>query len=143
MKTRTILFVLLIMFVSRLSFGQASASFIASTADLKIGIGYDFSSKAWGEVRINGMTGHRQVSPEAMLFYNFVNTEGHNFYIGVGGAPVRDYYFALPVGLKVNTSTVLKNTSLHLEIQPTFEGDSFDPSLYCSVGFRYFFGQKN
>ncbi|OFX60125.1 MAG: hypothetical protein A2066_17615 [Bacteroidetes bacterium GWB2_41_8] len=143
MKTRifpvcTLLFILLTI----KSFGQFSASYYTSKQYSKIGVGFDFSTRFWGELRMYGSMPYNNAKPEVAVYYNFTNTEKHSIYAGIGGSPSSQYGIMIPIGFKINTSKILENTGLHIEIEPTYDGVKERSFLYTVVGFRYYFRNK-
>lgn len=140
MKTKIILVsALLFGLVINKSFGQFSASYYTSKEYSKVGIGYDFSKKVWGEIRMYGSMPFKNARHEVVAFYNFKNSEKYSIYGGIGGSPSSQYSIMLPVGFKINTSSILENTGLHIELEPTYDGIKEQSYLYTAIGFRYYF----
>lgn len=140
MKTKIIpVCALLFVLLTIKSFGQFSASYYTSKQYSKIGIGFDFSKKTWGELRMYGSRPYSNARPEVVVYYNFINTEKYNIYSGLGGSPSLQYSIMIPVGFKINTSKILENTGFHIEIEPTYDGVREQSFLYTVIGFRYYF----
>lgn len=143
MKSKIILTTaLLLLLLTIKSFGQFSASYYTSKEYSKVGVGYDFSRNVWGEIRMYGSMPYKNARPEVVVYYNFTNTENYSIYGGIGGSPSSQYGIMIPMGFKINTSKILENTGLHIEIEPTYDGVKERSYLYTAIGFRYYFKNK-
>ena len=69
---------------------QISTSFQTNANISKIGLGYNFNEKLWGELRIYSGTSIEEITPELVLNYNFVQKEIYETYFG--GGVVLNYF---------------------------------------------------
>ncbi|MBN2639733.1 MAG: hypothetical protein JXR65_11685 [Bacteroidales bacterium] len=124
-------------------FSQVSVSYYSSPTS-KIGVGYNFNDKVWGELRIYSNTYIEDITPEAVLCYNFINKERHNVYVGIGG--VVNYFngIIVPVGVQFTPIKTFKRFSLHLELETIIDIQrDANFILQSSWGIRYKLGKKN
>ena len=142
--TRTIrmivLFVLFSIILSFKGYSQLSISYYSSSLS-KIGLGYNFGDKLWGELRLYSNTIVDDLTPELVICYNIVKKEKHNIYLGLGGNVNYFTGFVLPIGVQFTPIEKFDRFSLHIELQPTLDFES-DLILQSSWGFRYKFGKK-
>ncbi|KAF5052407.1 hypothetical protein DSECCO2_409140 [anaerobic digester metagenome] len=142
--TRPIKLLVLICMISLFSksgFSQMSVSYYSSSLS-KIGVGYDFNEKFWGELRLYSNTEIDDITPELVFCYNFINKEKHKTYVGFGGNVNYFTGLVLPIGLQFTPCEKLNGFSLHIELQPTLDFDN-DLILQSSWGLRYKFGKND
>lgn len=139
MKTTIKLFILLgLLFgITSKGKGQLSIAYYSSSM-AKIGMGYDFSEKVRGELRVYSNTFREDITPEIVLCFNIVRREYHNIYIGLGYAFNAIDGLVIPAGVQFYPIPDFRKFSLHVELQPTYE--YFDGLiLQASWGLRYTF----
>lgn len=130
---------LILLLLTSKSYSQISVSYYNSSLS-KIGLGYNFSEKVWGELRLYSNTAIYDVTPEFVVCYNIVQKENHNIYVGLGG--VINYFtgFVVPVGVQFIPFEKSKKLSFHIEFQPTL--DFYNDMVFQSAwGLRYRFGE--
>lgn len=116
---------------------QLSIAYYSSSM-AKIGMGYDFSEKVRGELRVYSNTFREDITPEIVLCFNIVRREYHNIYIGLGYAFNAIDGLVIPAGVQFYPIPDFRKFSLHVELQPTYE--YFDGLiLQASWGLRYTF----
>ncbi len=139
MKTTIKLFILLGLLFGITSKGQSQLSIAYYSSSMaKIGMGYDFSEKVRGELRVYSNTFREDITPEIVLCFNIVRREYHNIYIGLGYAFNAIDGLVIPAGVQFYPIPDFRKFSLHVELQPTYE--YFDGLiLQASWGLRYTF----
>ena len=137
----TILFCFLGLLTEK-GFSQFSTSYYSYYS--RIGVGYNFNERLWGELKLYTNTFIRDVSPELVLCYNFVKKEKHNIYIGFGGSANHFKGLVLPIGIQFTPFEKFDRFSLHIEAEPMydFDRDLEEMAILGSWGFRYTFGKK-
>lgn len=135
---KVLMLICMIALFSKSGFSQMSVSYYSSSLS-KIGVGYDFSEKIWGELRLYSNTTIDDMTPELVFSYNFINKEKHKTYIGVGGNFNYFTGLVLPIGLRFTPCEKLARFSFHIELQPTLDFES-DLIFQSSWGLRYKFG---
>jgi hypothetical protein len=130
---------LLILFCNQ-GFSQLSASFNYSSIP-KIGIGYQFSSRIWTELRVISNTRDEDFSPELIIVGNIIKKDRHNIYLGLG-ASINDFSgIVLPIGLEFYPIESFDRFSLRIEFEPTYTAfDTQELFLMSSFGVKYRFG---
>lgn len=121
---------------------QVSISYYSSSIS-KIGLGYNFNNKLWGEFRLFSNTTFDNITPELVLCYNIVQKERHNIYVGLGGDFNYFQGFVLPVGVQFTPIKTFDRLSLHIEFEPTYDFDYSDLIVQSSWGIRYKLGEKD
>ncbi len=139
MKTTIKLFILLGLLFGITSKGKSQLSIAYYSSSMaKIGMGYDFSEKVRGELRVYSNTFREDITPEIVLCFNIVRREYHNIYIGLGYAFNAIDGLVIPAGVQFYPIPDFRKFSLHVELQPTYE--YFDGLiLQASWGLRYTF----
>jgi hypothetical protein len=99
---------------------QVSVSYYSSSLE-KIGIGYEFSDKLWGEFRLYGNMMLENFTPEIVLCYDIMNISKSNLYVGIGGNVNFFAGIVLPVGVQFTPLEAFDNFSLHFEFQPMID----------------------
>jgi hypothetical protein len=122
------------------AFSQLSVSYYSSSLS-KIGVGYEFGDRFWGEFRLYNNTSINDITPELVFCYDIVDRERHDVYLGFGGNVNYFTGFVLPVGVQFIPVEDFERFSLHIEFQPSLdiEGDLITQG---SWGLRYMFGKK-
>lgn len=136
---RVLFLTIFLSIISCRCFSQLSISYYSSSLS-KIGMGYNFNEKLWGELRLYSNTTLEDLTPELVICYNIVNKDKHNVYIGFGGNV--NYYtgFVLPMGVQFTPFDKFDRFSLHIELQPTLDIDG-DFIAQSAWGIRYRFGK--
>lgn len=121
-------------------FSQMSISYYSSSLS-KFGLGYNFSDKLWGEIRLYSNTIIDDVTPEFVVCYNIAKKKKHNVYLGLGGNVNYLTGLVLPIGIQFTPIEKFNRFSLQIELQSTldFDSDLLDQSF---LGLRYIFGGK-
>jgi hypothetical protein len=135
----TTLVITFLLFTSTVK-AQLSLSYHHSAVD-KIGLGYNFSDRFWGELRMYNSDLLNNFSPEVVFCYNIVKKERHEFYTGAGVTVGTFTGFVFPVGVQFYPISEFRRFSLHVDFQPIIE---FEGSILAisSFGIRYRFGKK-
>lgn len=136
---QTLLLTLIFIFSFHLMNSQVSTSFQTNANLSKIGLGYNFNEKLWGELRIYSGTLIEKITPEIVLNYNFLQKEHFKTYFG--GGVVLNYFNAIvsQVGIQIQPFDNLKNFSFVLEAQPQYNWDYEDFYFNAFGGIRYKF----
>ncbi|TVQ44520.1 MAG: hypothetical protein EA362_09900 [Saprospirales bacterium] len=139
MKITTKLLILWGLLFGISSNGESQPSIAYYSSSLaKIGVGYDFSNKFRGELRVYSNTFREDITPEIVLCYNIIRREYHSIYIGLGYAFNIIDGLVIPAGIQFSPIPDFKRFSLHVELQPTYE--YFEGMiLQASWGLRYKF----
>lgn len=136
---RTTIVALLFVFSFQFMNGQISTSFQTNSNLSKIGLGYNFNEKLWGELRIYSGTSIDEITPEIVLNYNFVQKEYFETYFG--GGVVLNYFNGIvsQVGVQIKPFENVKNFSFVIEAQPQYNWDYEDFYFNAFGGIRYKF----
>jgi hypothetical protein len=136
------LILILLIFVSNHGNSQPSLSYYSSSHP-KIGLGYEFSTRFWSEIRLYNNNEFSDITSELVLCNNVAHKERYNIYIGVGvTANFNNGGVVLPVGLQFFPIKDFNKFSLHIEfLTGTYAGD--DPYVRSSLGIRYQFGKDD
>ena len=136
---RTTIVALLFVFSFQFMNGQISASFQTNSNLSKIGLGYNFNDKLWGELRVYSGTSIEEITPEIVLNYNFVQREYFETYFG--GGVVLNYFNGIvsQVGVQIKPFENVKNFSFLIEAQPHYNWDYEDFYFNAFGGIRYKF----
>jgi len=140
-QTRILLLIGLLSLLSVKGFSQLSISYYASSLS-KIGLGYNFNDKLWGELRLYSNTTFDDITPELVFCYNIVKKERHDIYLGLGANVGYMAGFVMPVGVQFIPLENFDRFSLHIEFQPTLDTRNQEFILQSSCGLRYTFGKK-
>ncbi|MDR6302135.1 hypothetical protein [Mesonia maritima] len=137
--TLKMIFTLIVLFSLTDVNAQLSASFYGNDADSKIGIGYDFNEKLWGEIRVYSGPSITNTTAEAVLNYNFIRKEKYQTYVGIGAIANNLNGIIAPIGLRFSPIESLSNFLIHIELQPAYIFDYDDAFLTGFFGIRYKF----
>jgi len=140
-KIRILVLLGLFSFISVKGFSQVSLSYYSSSLS-KIGLGYNFNKRLWGEFRLYSDTHLDNVTTELVVCYNIVKKARHNIYVGIGGGAGFFEGVVIPVGLQFTPIKTFKRFSMQIEFEPTLDFES-DIIFQSSWGFRYTFGKKD
>lgn len=136
---KKIIILLTLICLVKQGYSQLSVSYYSSSLS-KIGLGYNFSNRVWGEVRLYSNTIIYDTTPELVFCANLVGKERYCLYLGVGG--VVNYFngIVVPFGVQFTPFDKMGNFTLHIELEPTVDFDS-DIILQSSFGIRFIFGR--
>lgn len=141
MLTKNRLIIVLLITFSSFQFmnSQISTSFQTNANISKIGLGYNFNEKLWGELRIYSGTSIEEITPELVLNYNFVQKEIYETYFG--GGVVLNYFNGIltQAGVHIKPFNDLRNFSFIIEAQPQYNWDYEDFYFNAFGGIRYKF----
>ena len=137
MKTKKLIFTLILGIIFFNSYSQISASFYQNESNSKIAIGYEFNDKLWTDFRLYSGTNIENITPEIVLNYNFVKKEKYETYIGAGIVLNNINGIIIPIGIGIKPFENLKNLSLNIELNPLYEIDFEDVFIRGFIGIRY------
>ena len=137
MKTKKLIFTLILGIIFFNSYSQISASFYQNESNSKIAIGYEFNDKLWTDFRLYSITNIENITPEIVLNYNFVKKEKYETYIGAGIVLNNINGIIIPIGIGIKPFENLKNLSLNIELNPLYEIDFEDVFIRGFIGIRY------
>ncbi|MHB0756801.1 hypothetical protein [Polaribacter sp. M15] len=137
MKKRNLILTVIFAFFYLTNNAQTSVSFYQNETNSKIAIGYEFHKKLWADLRVYSGTNIGNFTPEVVLNYNFVNKEKYETYIGAGFSLNNISGIIIPVGIGIKPFEKLKNLSLNIELNPTYEMDLDDLLIRGFIGVRY------
>ena len=137
MKTKKLIFTLILGIIFFNSYSQISASFYQNESNSKIAIGYEFNNKLWTDFRLYSGTNIENITPEIVLNYNFVKKEKYETYIGAGIVLNNINGIIIPIGIGIKPFENLKNLSLNIELNPLYEIDFEDVFIRGFIGIRY------
>ena len=137
MKTKKLIFTLILGIIFFNSYSQISASFYQNESNSKIAIGYEFNDKLWTDFRLYSVTNIENITPEIVLNYNFMKKEKYEAYIGAGIILNNINGIIIPIGIGIKPFENLKNLSLNIELNPLYEIDFEDVFIRGFIGIRY------
>ena len=137
MKTKKLIFTLILGIIFFSSYSQISASFYQNESNSKIAIGYEFNDKLWTDFRLYSITNIENITPEIVLNYNFVKKEKYEAYIGAGIILNNINGIIIPIGIGIKPFENLKNLSLNIELNPLYEIDFEDVFIRGFIGIKY------
>ena len=137
MKTKKLIFTLILGIIFFNSYSQISASFYQNESNSKIAIGYEFNDKLWTDFRLYSITNIENITPEIVLNYNFMKKEKYEAYIGAGIILNNINGIIIPIGIGIKPFENLKNLSLNIELNPLYEIDFEDVFIRGFIGIRY------
>ena len=137
MKTKKLIFTLILGIIFFNSYSQISASFYQNESNSKIAIGYEFNNKLWTDFRLYSGTNIENITPEIVLNYNFVKKEKYETYIGAGIVLNNINGIIIPIGIGIKPFENLKNLSLNIELNPLYEIDFEDVFIRGFIGIKY------
>ena len=137
MKTKKLIFTLILGIIFFNSYSQISASFYQNESNSKIAIGYEFNDKLWTDFRLYSGTNIENITPEIVLNYNFVKKEKYETYIGAGIVLNNINGIIIPIGIGIKPFENLKNLSLNIELNPLYEIDFEDVFIRGFIGIKY------
>jgi hypothetical protein len=121
------------------SYSQISFSYFGNSNLSKVGVGYEFNDNLWTELRIYSGTAIQDITPEAVLNYNFRAGEDYKIYAGGGFVLNGINGIVSQIGTQIMPFEKLKNFSFHIELQPQYNFDFSDIIFYGYGGIRYTF----
>jgi len=137
MKTKKLIFTLILGITFFNSYSQISASFYQNESNSKIAIGYEFNDKLWTDFRLYSGTNIENITPEIVLNYNFLKKKKYETYIGAGIILNNINGIIIPIGIGIKPFENLKNLSLNIELNPLYEIDFGDVFIRGFIGIRY------
>ena len=137
MKTKKLIFTLILGIIFFNSYSQISASFYQNESNSKIAIGYEFNDKLWTDFRLYSVTNIENITPEIVLNYNFMKKEKYEAYIGAGIILNNINGIIIPIGIGIKPFENLKNLSLNIELNPLYEIDFEDVFIRGFIGIKY------
>tara|TARA_B100000795_G_scaffold105247_1_gene77678 strand:+ start:170 stop:592 length:423 start_codon:yes stop_codon:yes gene_type:complete len=137
MKTKKLIFTLILGIIFFNSYSQISASFYQNESNSKIAIGYEFNDKLWTDFRLYSITNIENITPEIVLNYNFMKKEKYEAYIGAGIILNNINGIIIPIGIGIKPFENLKNLSLNIELNPLYEIDFEDVFIRGFIGIKY------
>ena len=137
MKTKKLIFTLILGIIFFNSYSQISASFYQNESNSKIAIGYEFNNKLWTDFRLYSITNIENITPEIVLNYNFMKKEKYEAYIGAGIILNNINGIIIPIGIGIKPFENLKNLSLNIELNPLYEIDFEDVFIRGFIGIKY------
>ena len=139
MKKRTFLFLIVTLFLTKVTTAQISSSFYMSNEYSSIGVGYDFHNRLWSEIRMYGNLKIEDFTVEPVVAYNFITSEDFHTYVGVGFNINYITGPTIPLGIHIKPFEQLPNFKFLFEANPYYNIDSETFIFYCAAGFRYCF----
>lgn len=139
MKMKNLILTITIIIFSFNSYSQISTSFYQNDNNSKIAIGYEFSEKLWGDIRVYSGTSIENFTPEIVLNYNLVRKEKYTTYIGAGFSLNNISGIIIPIGIAIKPFENSKNLSFNIEFDPTYEINFEDILIRGFVGIKYIF----
>lgn len=130
------LLALLLFFIPTITFGQLGVDYYLSNIPF-FGMSYEISDRIRPEVRIGTDTFLSDLSFEATVTYDIINTENYEFYAGIGARSNRFSGAVIPVGFKFYPLED-KNFGFLMELSPILGETEI---LRGSVGLRYKFAR--
>ncbi|WP_051621373.1 hypothetical protein [Leeuwenhoekiella sp. MAR_2009_132] len=137
MKTKKLIFSLILGIIFSNSYSQISASFYQNESNSKIAIGYEFNDTLWTDFRLYSGTNIENITPEIVLNYNLVKKEKYETYIGAGIVLNNINGIVIPIGIGIKPFESLKNLSFNIELNPLYEIDFEDVFIRGFIGIRY------
>ncbi|WP_397446459.1 hypothetical protein [Polaribacter sp. R77954] len=137
MKKRNLILILIFTFFYFANYAQTSVSFYQNDTNSKIGIGYEFHERLWADLRVYSGTNIENFTPELVLNYNLVKKERYETYIGAGLSLNNISGIIIPVGVAIKPLDKIKNLTLNIELNPTYEMDLDDLLIRGFIGVRY------
>ncbi|MFI8380515.1 hypothetical protein [Leeuwenhoekiella sp. NPDC079379] len=137
MKTKKLIFTLILGIIFSNSYSQISASFYQNESNSKIAIGYEFNDKLWTDFRLYSGTNIENITPEIVLNYNLVKKEKYETYIGAGIVLNNINGIVIPIGIGIKPFESLKKLSFNIELNPLYEIDFEDVFIRGFIGIRY------
>lgn len=116
---------------------QISTSFYTNDSYSKFAVGYNFTEKLWGDLRIYSGTSIDNITPEMVLNYNFIIKNSYDFYSGVGITLNNINGVVIPVGVAIKPFENLKELSFNIEFNPLYEVDDRNLFIRGFLGIRY------
>jgi len=130
--------ILLIFILPSIAYGQFGVDYNQSSLPF-LGVNYEIKDKIRPEMRIGTDNFFNDITLEGIVTYDILNTENHEFYLGLG---VRGQLFAglvVPVGLNFYPFPT-KDFGFQIEIAPIIGNSNI---LRGSWGIRYRFNNSN
>lgn len=116
---------------------QISTSFYTNDSYSKFAVGYNFTEKLWGDLRIYSETSIDNITPEMVLNYNLITKNSYDFYSGVGITLNNINGVVIPVGVAIKPFENLKELSFNIEFTPLYEVDHRNLFIRGFLGIRY------